>query len=216
MPPLQRARPEWANDRRPLSGAVSFYRLALPFADLPLAHVVLTTPARVFTRRISVTLDQGSPANRRRGGPEVLGAVTWTHTDPEVPASPASLSLSPSPSAQVWLMVEEGDNSPLPLDPPTLLLPGYRLRFTRANGAPLTLAYGDDELDPPQYDLALLAPMLLGASATEVPVGPEQVAPARTSNARLAFWIALIGAVLVLLLLIARLLRSGPQLPGRT
>jgi hypothetical protein len=52
--------------------------------------------------------------------------------------------------------------------------------------------------------------VLLGASATEVPVGPEQVAPARTSNTRLVFWIALIGAVLVLLLLIARLVRSGP------
>jgi hypothetical protein len=38
----------------------------------------------------------------------------------------------------------------------------------RERDAALRLAYGRDDLSPPQYDLALIAPQLTGVAATEV------------------------------------------------
>ena len=62
------------------------------------------------------------------------------------------------PETQLFLVVEEGDNAPLPITKARLLLPSYRLRFFHAGNALLRLTYGRDDLQPPQYDLALLAP----------------------------------------------------------
>ncbi len=64
---------------------------------------------------------------------------------------------------ELVLVVDEGDNAPLPLTKARLLLPSYRLRFFHAGGTPLRLVYGRDDLQPPQYDLALLAPRVMGA-----------------------------------------------------
>ena len=45
-----------------------------------------------------------------------------------------------------------------------------------------TAAYGRDDLSPPQYDLALIAPQLTGVAATEVMAGPEQTAAAQSPS----------------------------------
>jgi hypothetical protein len=112
-------------------------------------------------------------------------------------------------------MVDEGDNAPLKIDSARLLLPGYALRFFRADESALTLYYGDDALDAPRYDLALLKPYLLGVPATDLVVAAEQppapIAPP-ASMPIWAFWGVLIVAVLILLVLIARLLRSEQTL----
>jgi hypothetical protein len=93
-----------------------------------------------------------------------------------------------------------------------LLLPAYRLRLFRERDAALQLAYGRDDLSPPEYDLALLAPQLLGVTATEVVPGAEQTtgpsSPTVLMSPRL-FWGVLIVAVLVLLTLVARLVRTS-------
>jgi hypothetical protein len=92
-----------------------------------------------------------------------------------------------------------------------LLLPGYALRFFRADDSPLTLYYGDDTLGAPRYDLALLRPYLLGVPATDLVANPEQPPPPIAPPMSMpiwAFWSVLIIAVLVLLALIWRLLRS--------
>jgi hypothetical protein len=112
----------------------------------------------------------------------------------------------------VLVTIEEGDNSPLPLDSARLLLPAYRLRLFRERDAALQLAYGRDDLSPPEYDLALLAPQLLGVAATEVVPGAEQAAgpssPTVLMSPRL-FWGVLVVAVLVLLGLVVRLVRKS-------
>jgi hypothetical protein len=97
-----------------------------------------------------------------------------------------------------------------------VLLPAYRLRLFREGDAALRLAYGRDDLSPPEYDLALLAPQLLGAAATEVVPGAEQspgpASPAVLVSPRL-FWGVLVVAVLVLLMLVARLVRKADAPP---
>jgi hypothetical protein len=106
-------------------------------------------------------------------------------------------------------VVDEGDNSRLPIAAPTLLLPTYRLRFyrDRADEA-LTLLYGRPGLGAPTYDIALLAPELVGAAAVEVAPGGESAAAAgRIPHA--VFWAVLGVAVLAMIGLIARLLKGG-------
>jgi hypothetical protein len=111
------------------------------------------------------------------------------------------------------LIVDEGDNSPLQISGPKLYLPTYRLRFIRRSDDDLWLMYGRQGLAAPRYDLALLAPRVLGARVPEV--GLSEVAeelPAATGGriGTFVFWGALILALVVLLALVARLLRREP------
>jgi hypothetical protein len=126
---------------------------------------------------------------------------------------PLTLSLPRSHADSLVVVVDEGDNTPLPLDKARLLLPAYRVRLFRAANASLRVAYGRADVSRPQYDLALLAPQVLGTPAADVTLGAEQ--PGGSANATTAailsprvFWTALAIAVLVLLGLIGRLLRK--------
>jgi len=190
---------------------VSLYRVTLPFANLPSATLVFETSARVFQRTVQLGLEQ--PADRRQRDPwfDVTASTTWTHADQQTAAQPLALPVRES-SATDWLVViNEGDNSPLPVSAVRLLLPSYRLRFYRPAAAALRLVYGRNDLAPPQYDLALLAPQVMGVAAHELSAAPETAGAASTTptliSAR-AFWIFLSVAVLVLLALIVRLLRN--------
>jgi hypothetical protein len=199
--------------------ALSRYRIDLPYPSLPAARLVVATPARVFEREVRLVERPETPepqsGRREPGEPreQIVAQSTWRHADPETPAPQLTLEVPPSPSTHFDLLVEEGDNSPLPLDPPHLLLPANRLRFFAPAGAALTLLYGQPELSPPRYDLSLLAPRLLGEAAHEIALGPAPYRapePDATAQGRKIFWGALVGAVLVLLVLLARLLR-GPE-----
>jgi hypothetical protein len=91
-----------------------------------------------------------------------------------------------------------------------LLLPTYRLRFFRSASVTLRLLYGDDRVAPPSYDLALLAPRVLGAPATAASLAPE-AGIATTATDRLiaprAFWALIVLAVVALLAILTSLLR---------
>ncbi len=77
----------------------------------------------------------------------------------------------------------------------------------------MRLAYGRDDLQAPQYDLALLAPRVMGAAAREVSVVAAGAATSPDAAAGFAspraFWIVLAGAVVVLLGLIVQMLRGA-------
>ena len=94
------------------------------------------------------------------------------------------------------------------------MLPTYRLRFYQPAGA-VRLMYGQRDLEAPKYDLALLAPQVMGSVAAVATAGPESAEAAASATGRssvispLTFWILLGGAVLVLVALIVRLVRSG-------
>ena len=190
----------------------SVYRVPWPFQRLPSPRLVLTTSARVFQRAITVGVER--EADRRHRDPwfEALARVAWTHADQDHPASALTLPLPSADARDVFVLVEEGDNTPLPLTTARLLLPAYRLRLFREQGAALRLAYGRADLAPPRYDLALLAPQLLGVAVTEVAAGGEEPSRADASTVTLLspriFWGVLGAAVLVLLVMVARLLKK--------
>lgn len=188
----------------------SLYRLQLPYPNLPDARLTIATRARVFTRKVVLLTERDG--RERRDGPALVSVAeaSWSHSDPETEAPPLSLALSPLATTEAVLSVDDGDNSPLPLTHPALYLPARRLRFFR-EGQALTLAYGKDDLAAPRYDLALLAPSLLGASAHEVELGPEAPAPRPEGRdvPKVVFWGVLGLSVILLLGLVVRLVGKG-------
>jgi hypothetical protein len=166
----------------------------------------------VFTRHAQVGVEHGATRRRRDPWFEVLAASPWAHADQESPAPALTLALRRLETRDLLVTIAEGDNSPIPIDAPRLLLPSYRLRLFRERDATLRLVYGRDDLSPPQYDLALIAPQLTGVMATEIVSAPEATAPPPgtvTLMSPQVFWGVLILAVLVLLTLVVRLIRKS-------
>jgi hypothetical protein len=190
-------------------GRVTSYAVKVPFPQLPNARLVLTTKARVFQR--TVTLATVMAASERQ--PARLasnGVQAWIHADQSVAAPSLVFPLPDSSKGELFLLVEEGDNQPLPFDEVSVLMPAYALRLFRRPNVPLRLMYGRADLAAPQYDLQLLASQVMGRAAEDVALGPEQVlAGARSSSFELVsptmFWVALGLTVVVLLGLVARL-----------
>ena len=177
---------------------------------------MIHTDARVFDREVALQmLPSAEEDARARAGPITIAQVRWRHADPELPAPALTAELPPLRVTDLSLVIDEGDNAPLPLRDATLLLPAYRLRFFRDGHTPLTLLYGRSDLGPPRYDLTLLAPRLLGAPAQDVAADAER-GPMNVTGVTptIVFWCALTLAVLVLLVLIARLLRPGDGSPA--
>jgi uncharacterized protein DUF3999 len=196
----------------PPDRTLSVYRVHLPLEGLPPARLVLTTPARVFTRRVTIGVEHGPDRRRRDPWFETLATSDWSHADQESAAPVLTMTVRPTEGREVLVTIEEGDNSPLPLAPARLLLPSYRLRLFRERDAALRLVYGRDDLSPPQYDLALIGPQLTGAAATEVLAGPERTAAPESPLTVMSppvFWGVLIVAVLVLIALVVRLMRKS-------
>ncbi len=184
----------------------SSYRLALPFPDLPPARLVLETTARVFDRTVAVA----APGVDPRAPERVLARVAWRHADPETGAAGLAIEVPSHVGSELHLLVDEGDNSPLPIASATLSLPAWRLRFFGPHEG-LRLLYGNDSIGAPRYDIALLAPRLVGEEGNAVAAGPEAAVAASTpslSGPHL-FWGVLVLSVVALLLLVARLLRTG-------
>lgn len=195
-------------------GTTSVYRFALPFDTLPNGtRLVLTTIARVFER--PVTLRRAADERRAREA-EVLTTETWRSSEPTAVPPPLTFDVPLRGVRQLELVVDEGDNAPLPISSAQLLLPSQALRFYHP-GTPLELVYGNGRMAPPRYDLALLAPRLFGEAAREITLGASKTAaqPERQLQKRL-FWIVIAVAVLALLVILARLIggRATAEAPS--
>jgi hypothetical protein len=189
----------------------SVYLVTVPHGNLPSPTLVLETSGRVFQRTVRIGVDRPADRQRRDAYFDVRAAETWRHADEQSPARPLSLRLPTMPETELVLVVEEGDNAPLPITKARILLPSFRLRFFHTGEAGVRLAYGRDDLQLPRYDLALLAPRVMGAMAREVTAAPAPDTRTDTTAALASprtFWFVLTGAVLVLLALIVRLIRS--------
>jgi hypothetical protein len=195
----------------PATGTQSVYRLRLPYQDLPEAQVVFTTSSRVFRRDIRILIEEDSGNKRQESWTRFIEHAAWSHSDPEIKAPPLNLRIPSLKTTELLVVVEEGDNRPLPITSARLLLPSYRMRFFRGSDAELSLYYGRSELSPPSYDLAILAQRLTRAAAKEISMGPENavaVQEEEESYSLAIFWGILIAAVLVLLAIIVRLVKK--------
>jgi hypothetical protein len=187
------------------------YGIAWPHERLHSARLVLTTDTRVFRRRVYVVVERQPDLRRRDSWVETLASAQWVNATQETSAPALTLPLPDTESSRLLVVVDEGDNSALPISTGRLLFPQYRLRFFREQQTTLRLAYGQPDLTAPSYDLALLAPRLLGVSATELAAGAERVDNSAPTEAHLSpqfFWAVVGGAVVVLVFLIVRLVRT--------
>lgn len=187
-------------------GATSHYNLQLPYDTLPPgSRLVITTSSKVFER--SVTLRAAGDDQRGRE-PYVLATETWRSSQPDLTPPPLAFELTSNDTKRVELIVDEGDNAPLPITSATLQMPAMALRFYNS-GAPLALLYGNAQAAPPQYDLALLAPRVLGEPARDLMLATTATARAESTATDVKiFWIALIAATLVLIGVLVRLIGS--------
>jgi hypothetical protein len=185
----------------------SWYHLRMPYPTLPSSRLLIETPAGVFERPVEL-----EGPRSRRGEPRWSAAPgIWRHTDPHRPAPPLALDLPAQPGAAVDLLLDEGDNAPLPLGRMRLEVPTWRLRFFHPGGGEVRLLYGRKGLRAPRYDLSLIASQLDPAHAREARLGREPSPGAAVDMARVprgVFWGSLAAAVIVLLLVLARLLQD--------
>jgi hypothetical protein len=203
--------PELADSKRRLS----LYRIPLPYKPMREGTLVLTTSGRIFRRAVSVGVERPPDRLRRDYHLEQIAAEVWKGVNRDAPAPELPVSVVGLDAAELLVVVDEGDNTPLPITGARFLLPSYRLRFFRPPGADLRLVYGRTDLNPPQYDLALLAPQVMGAEAQEIDAAAETAAVSTAGVASFVsprlFWAFLGAAVLVLLGLLVRLVRQSGQ-----
>ena len=200
------------------SGHSTSYVVHVPYRDLPSARLMLTTRARVFKR--TLTLGTLVAATERQPARFISHADhLWVHADEGTPAPGISFVMPESLNGDLMLLVEEGDNQPLPIEKATVMLPSYAIRLFRPADQPLRLLYGKDGVAPPRYDLQLLEPQVMGRRAEEITAGAEQQI-AGTAARRgvemvppVVFWSVLSLAVLVLVALVARLMRQASEAP---
>lgn len=191
----------------------SFYAITLPFENLPGPVLSFATTHPIFRRPVQLGVERQPDRRRREVTFETLAHTVWQHTDPSTPPPPLELALPVERSRELLLLVDEGDNRPLPITTVTLLLPGWQLRFQRPAG-PLRLFYGKDDIAEPRYDVAQLAPSTMTGEAREIAAGPEAPveAPAAILSPR-AFWAGLACAVVLLLGVLVRLISSSSTAP---
>jgi Protein of unknown function (DUF3999) len=197
----------------PTRSARSFYRARLPFRRLPASRLALPTAARVFDRMVTVGVEREPNDRRRDVWLETIFASRWTHADQDSPAVALTVPVPSIDKTDLLIIVDEGDNAPLPIGRPQLLLPAYRLTLFRPAATALRVTYGRADLERPRYDLALLGPQVLGAPAVEVALDVERpqdgaAGPPATLVSPRLFWMALGIAACVLVGLIVRLLKK--------
>lgn len=197
---------------------VSLWRVALPFAHLPVQRVTLTTDAPLFERQFRL-FEKRRDANGRAVEATLAGGV-WTRTPAPGAPTTRTFELSRAPETDtLWLETDNGDNPALPLGPVQLVYPVVRLIFKVESTDGVSLLHGNPEANAPRYDLGLLAPRLLHAhrsiATLDVP-GPAAREPLlervlRLGTGRAAFWAALAVVVVALLVTVARLLPKPDQ-----
>ena len=194
------------------------YAVTLPYPRLPSARLVLETSSRVFERHVQVVVERPADRGHRDSWAELRAAVLWQHASEETPAPAAVVPLSLGSEGELRIVVDEGDNRPLEIARAQLLLPSWRARFFSPS-QPLWLLYGHDALPPPRYDLALLAPRVMGAEARELEAAPEESPDAPAARPLVTprmFWTGLGAAVLALLAVIVKLVLAGSsEVPPR-
>jgi hypothetical protein len=188
-------------------GQSSLYRFDLPYAIWPDGtRFVVATDARTFER--DVVLRRAADSHRNRRG-RALHQTTWRSTDAGSPAPPLQFDLSVSRARSIEVVVDEGDNQPLPVTSARIELPTIGLRFHHP-GKPLFLLYGNRRARQPRYDLELRAKEVLAAPARDLTL--PRIASTRGNEEgrrdRWMFWIGIAVAAVVLMALLAKLLRS--------
>ena len=195
--------------REEKSSGVSRYHVPLPYNTLPAGtRLVLKTTASVFERTVHIVRS----GDERRGREEAeLASAEWRNSTPEAVPPALTFDAPLYGSQEIDIVVDEGDNAPLPLASIELLMPAFALRFHHPGGA-LWIVYGNATAQAPRYDLALLAPRLLTEPAHTISIAAPATGFAGREHVEAKyFWIIIAVAAIVLLVLLARVIASSTK-----
>lgn len=190
-------------------GTTSVYRFELPYNNLPLQALVLTTSARVFEREVQV---RRAGRNQRRRAGEIIASTQWRSVESGGVQRSLRLDLPHRAPRAIEVVIDEGDNAPLPLASAKILMPLRALRFEHP-GTPLFLLYGNRKATAPRYDLTLLEPHLSRAPARELTLPPLRAASDADDDGegKRLFWIGIVIAGVVLIAMLLRLVLIRPE-----
>lgn len=190
----------------------SVYAVRLPYENLPSVALTFETSARVFSRFVRAGVEREPDRQHRDIWFNELATDSWRHTDPAQPVPVLTLSLGTVRESALTVVVDEGDNEPLPITRVRLLLPAYQLRFYHPEG-PVQVVYGREDLRAPKYDLALRRESVLAEEATQIALGEEQAGTAERATDSVisprVFWGGLSLAAIILAAFIVYLMRGS-------
>jgi len=188
-------------------GRNSVWEIQLPVRGLPVSHLEIDAPEKLFSRRVVVEENRNVPG----AGTErtVLGGAQWFRRG-ETTRLLVPLTTAPS-GDRLRLTVDNGDNAPLALANFRVHYRTYALVFKAKAGDPLTLHYGNPGVNAPAYDAAAVESELLAADKVDAVLeSPEKGSGVRWipsgGGGGPVLWAALILATGVLLWVIAKLL----------
>lgn len=192
-------------------GRESVWEVQLPVGGLPVTHLEVDAPEKLFSRRVVVEESRNVPgAGAERA---VLGEAQWFRRGG---STRLLVPLGSSPSGdRIRLTVDNGDNAPLSLSNFRVHYRTYALVFKAKAGDPLTLHYGHPAVSAPTYDAAAVEGELLAADKVDAVLeSPEKGSGVRWipsgAGGGPVLWAALILATGVLLWVIAKLLPAAP------
>jgi hypothetical protein len=199
----------------------SRYRLRLPGGKdtrpLPIAALELSFREPYFTRPARLLAAAPNARGERAAWSGTLARPYPRQGVKTPPPQPFVLPLEGARVAELTLEIEEGDNAPLTLTGARGFVNVPRIAFKAAPGA-YRLLLGNTDARPPRYDIASLRQEVLSYSALPVKPGGLERNPAFRRRAADYFkdapptvilWGALLAAVIVLVLLTARIVKHS-------
>jgi hypothetical protein len=149
------------------AGTTTVMQIELPHAGLPIEQLVLYAERTRFQRQVEVK-GEGAPTR-----------LSWEGSGET--ASRLIVPLRGRAPRQLTVRIDNGDNAPLPLLPPSLSMASTEVTLVLpAQGAELHMLRS--EIAPPRYDLALLRSEVLDGPALEAAVrmhpAPAEPVPA--------------------------------------
>ncbi|MFT3764276.1 MAG: hypothetical protein QM820_01950 [Minicystis sp.] len=191
----------------------SRYLLALPVSPAAVDAVTIRVDRAFFDRPYRLTGDVPTAGPEPvRAVPLASGRLTRAAGGPEA----IDIAFPRLRVTALTLLVDDGDEAPLPVTSARAGLPLAEIRLVAPAGA-YTLLAGDADAEPPRYEIARLRDRVLGAEAPAATVGPIGPNPRYrrvemgTGMQQTALWAVMGLAVVVLVGLTLRLSRREQE-----
>lgn len=138
-------------------------RVPIDRPNVAIGTISLTTPAPIFSRRVRVARERGPQL-------ETLRAFTWTGD-----GQPGTLSLAVNQALgdQLIVLIDNGDDPPLPIEAIRADWPGWELLAVLPESGKARLVYGNRTARAPTYDFRMLGKAIGRRAQATASVGPE-------------------------------------------
>jgi hypothetical protein len=146
-------------------------------------------------------------------GTREIGNAVWKKA-PSDAFAPVRIGLEPLQSDVVQVEIDNGDNAPLTITTAAVAWEVRRLDFVYDAGDKLVLLSENQLAGPARYDLALVAGRVLSSPAEVAKLGPVRERQHAQTNVPRWFWGFVVAAAALVVLALARTLRSPANSDG--